>query len=746
MALRNVPFRSEVLAWDSESLADYFKKLNYKDCEKAVKKYHIDGPRFLNLTENDIQKFPKLRVPILSKLSQDINKNEERRSIFARKPQVQRFPEDREKQQVQASRGPGASTVCLTRSLCWQDEDDYESPNEDQEEEGDGDYESPTEDEGAAPVDDDADYEPPPSNDEDAIHNSILPAKPLPNSMYIDRPASGNVQQQPPVPPQRPQPGLPPPTATRNHMPLPPPQLNHEEPSRSRNHKTAKIPAPSIDRSTKPPLDRSLAPFDREPFTPGCPTSLEEGKCSVASVGGHMVYVAELSPGSCICSSDILPLLSAGLLGSIYPRYRSLLCHQPQKDMKEALSREWGRSRLCQVHQRPLPPPVLPSMSPNNFSPRPTKQASKFSHPAPHNTGGFPESNSGFPHSASLPPYFSKGPSNRMQPRIDRNFSLPVSGKPRPPSPGEEESPLNEEWYVSYITRPEAEAALRKINQDGTFLVRDSSKKTITNPYVLMVLYKDKVYNIQIRYQEESQVYLLGTGLRGKEDFLSVSDIIDYFRKMPLLLIDGKNRGSRYQCTLTNVDFTKVFLEDERTVHGVWLSKALGAQGWVTSGAGGQSCQWTPLGQGEVQSFPGAQSGLSPGGEKRRPGSGGTGNGGGQKPRPAKMEVLTQLREEPPEEGQEAQLRPSHRGATTLKGSPSSSAQPPPSVRCPGSSGPRRQPADQRPLTETEATKVDKDEVKSDPHEPGLCMTTAVQPHPHRPIAPSPQRQGLEER
>lgn len=53
--------------------------------------------------------------------------------------------------------------------------------------------------------------------------------------------------------------------------------------------------------------------------------------------------------------------------------------------------------------------------------------------------------------------------------------------------------------------------------QDGTFLVRDSSKKTISNPYVLMVLYKDKVYNIQIRYQEESQVYLLGTGLRGKE-------------------------------------------------------------------------------------------------------------------------------------------------------------------------------------------------------------------------------------
>lgn len=28
MALRNVPFRSEVLAWDPDSLADYFRKVS----------------------------------------------------------------------------------------------------------------------------------------------------------------------------------------------------------------------------------------------------------------------------------------------------------------------------------------------------------------------------------------------------------------------------------------------------------------------------------------------------------------------------------------------------------------------------------------------------------------------------------------------------------------------------------------------------------------------------------------------
>ncbi|ERE69499.1 lymphocyte cytosolic protein 2 [Cricetulus griseus] len=483
MALKNVPFRSEVLAWNPDSLADYFRKLNYRDCEKAVKKYHIDGARFLNLTENDIQKFPKLRMPILSKLSQDINKNEERRSIFTRKPQVPRFQEETESHEEDNG---GWSSF---------EEDDYESPNDDdpEGEEDDGDYESPNEEEGAL-VDDVADYEPPPSNDEEALQNSILPAKPFPNtnSMYIDRPPTSKVSQQPPVPPQRPMAALPPLPTGRNSSPLSPPHPNHEEPTRSRNHKPAKLPAPSIDRSTKPPLDRSLVPCDREPFTLGKKPTFSD--------------------------------------------------------------KAWtGTRQKGELHQRTLPQPSLPPMSSNTFPSRSAKPSPKHAFPLSQMPGIFSESNIGFQQSASLPPYFSQGLSNRPPLRNEgRNLSMPVPNRPQPPSPEEEEIPLDEEWYVSYITRPEAEAALRKINQDGTFLVRDSSKKTVSNPYVLMVLYKDKVYNIQIRYQEESQVYLLGTGLRGKEDFLSVSDIIDYFRKMPLLLIDGKNRGSRYQCTLTH--------------------------------------------------------------------------------------------------------------------------------------------------------------------------------------------------
>uniref|UniRef100_A0A2R8MZR6 Lymphocyte cytosolic protein 2 n=1 Tax=Callithrix jacchus TaxID=9483 RepID=A0A2R8MZR6_CALJA len=518
MALRNVPFRSEVLSWDPNSLADYFKKLNYKDCEKAVKKYHIDGARFLNLTENDIQKFPKLRVPILSKLSQEINKNEERRSIFTLL-MVMLFPSTESHEEDDG----GWSSF---------EEDDYESPNDDQDGEDDGDYESPNEEE-EAPVEDDADYEPPPSNDEEALQSSILPAKPFPNSnsMYIDRPLSGKAPQQPPVPPQRPMAALPPPPTGRNHSPLPPSQTNHEEP-RNRNHKTAKLPAPSIDRSTKPPLDRSLAPFDREPFTLG-KKPLFSDKVSYSLIFGFH-----------------LPKMQKPPLPPTTERHER---SSPLPGKKPPVPKHgWGPDRRENVmHQRPLPQPALLPMSSNTFPSRSAKPSPKHSLPSSHMSGAFSERFVALSLNSKFCTF--QGPSNRPPLRAEgRNFPLPLPNKPRPPSPAEEENSLNEEWYVSYITRPEAEAALRKINQDGTFLVRDSSKKTITNPYVLMVLYKDKVYNIQIRYQQESQVYLLGTGLRGKEDFLSVSDIIDYFRKMPLLLIDGKNRGSRYQCTLTH--------------------------------------------------------------------------------------------------------------------------------------------------------------------------------------------------
>ncbi|KFQ48367.1 Lymphocyte cytosolic protein 2, partial [Nestor notabilis] len=274
MDLRNIPYRSDVLTWNPDDLADYFRTLKYKDCEKVVRKHSINGQRFLNMTENDIQKFPKLRVPIVSKLSQEINRNEGRLSFLPKWAQTQKSPE-----------APGYAGQEDGGWSSFDEDDDYESPDDDQEQEDEADYESPTEEPEEAEHDSDG-YEPPPSNNDEAHHNVIFPAKSLANNTdYIDRPPSTRSSQQPPVPPQRPSPS--PVPASFGGRAFPPPPSNNDL-SRDRNTKPLKPPAPSIDRSTKPSLDRLVPPFERESPGPGRKPSIPE---KVKSLGEQLAMM-----------------------------------------------------------------------------------------------------------------------------------------------------------------------------------------------------------------------------------------------------------------------------------------------------------------------------------------------------------------------------------------------------------------------------------------------------------------------
>ncbi|XP_011609206.1 cytokine-dependent hematopoietic cell linker isoform X2 [Takifugu rubripes] len=108
-----------------------------------------------------------------------------------------------------------------------------------------------------------------------------------------------------------------------------------------------------------------------------------------------------------------------------------------------------------------------------------------------------------------------------------------------------------EEWYVGVCSRVDAEHAL---HLDGAFLVRNSSMNTNSEPLVLAVYYEKKVYNIKIRFIEESNKYALGTGLRSNDMFDTVTDMIRFHSIFPIILVSGRNvTGSRQpeSCVLT---------------------------------------------------------------------------------------------------------------------------------------------------------------------------------------------------
>ncbi|XP_045140341.1 cytokine-dependent hematopoietic cell linker [Echinops telfairi] len=124
--------------------------------------------------------------------------------------------------------------------------------------------------------------------------------------------------------------------------------------------------------------------------------------------------------------------------------------------------------------------------------------------------------------------------------------------KPYPPS-WDTKGVQHHNWYVGEYSRQAVEEALRKESKDGTFLVRDCSSKSSSEPYVLVVFYGNKVYNVKIRFLEKDGQFALGTGLRGGEKFDSVESIIKYYRSFPITLIDGKDKTGiqREQCYLT---------------------------------------------------------------------------------------------------------------------------------------------------------------------------------------------------
>ncbi|KAF7650128.1 hypothetical protein LDENG_00130870 [Lucifuga dentata] len=449
MNFDQIPSKSEVMGWDPHHLADYLKRINLSSCDKVVMKNSMSGSRFVQMSENDLQKFPKLHAPMIFKICSEINKKEERRGLFGKKPTVPKYPE------------PDLAADVHGWDDDEFDDDDYESPKYSDDEGSVGEYESPTEDQNVASDD----YEPPPSEPPEDLTHMLCPTLPMGDSDYIDNRDNHVSSRGPPAVCPRPQ------AAAVSTLPARLPSPPRRDPSpHFGGRPSAKFVSepPQIFRCNKPGRDAGSNPSP----VPGRHRNSEERPAT-------QPWRPQLD----------VPEPSSYPKPPAPPSFR----HPPNKfDMrKEQTQDEAPRTSTFPLQSKSLPP-------------------------RPGFLGTIPR------HGDSLPPSLPSVGSLPLKPQSARKSFHP------PPTPNKTHT------------------------QDGAYLVRDSTRQAAGQPFTLMVLYQDKVYNIQIK--QKNKQFLLGTGLKVQETFPAVCDIISHYSQSPLLLIDAKNRGSsqQNQCLLSD--------------------------------------------------------------------------------------------------------------------------------------------------------------------------------------------------
>ncbi|XP_066505922.1 lymphocyte cytosolic protein 2 [Hoplias malabaricus] len=402
MNLGNIPSRSEVMGWNTERLADYLKRMRLSGCDTVVKKSGINGARFLDMSSIDLQKFPNVHVPLITKICNDINQSGKNKGFFQR---LKPLPPP----------NPGFGRA-LGRET-WESQEDEQDSDEDYEDPDinnpDDTYICAVSEDCPSDEEDGYDYELPPSDTASEIPSHFRIVKSKDNSDYID-----SVRECPKIrPPERPDTLTRPATAKPQMLTPKAPRIDPSphRPIKSVTKSKPSKEAPQIDRRTKPRTTNVSKPC----------SNITEARC--------------------------------------HPTNTRLVSSQIESS-----------------------------------------------------SVGFSE----------------------QQNVLAQNF--------------QNEQDMDPQWYVGAMKRGEAEACLRRINKDGTFLIRDSSKNFLDQPYTLMVLNKQKVYNIQIRFLGNKEGYSLGTGLSGTETFPSVRDMVTHHTKTQLLLIDAMDRGmgAQHECCL----------------------------------------------------------------------------------------------------------------------------------------------------------------------------------------------------
>ncbi|CAL1276117.1 unnamed protein product [Larinioides sclopetarius] len=144
----------------------------------------------------------------------------------------------------------------------------------------------------------------------------------------------------------------------------------------------------------------------------------------------------------------------------------------------------------------------------------------------------------------SLPPLPPRGVAPVSDDTVQNMATRPLPPVPVPKydeksSPYKQPQDIQQNPWFHEIEREDAEAAVRKLNEPGSFVVRPSKRAGKENPYSLTVLHEDKLFHLNIRLRPDN-TFALGKEKEKEKTFATVADLITFHLSEPILL---KNRG-----------------------------------------------------------------------------------------------------------------------------------------------------------------------------------------------------------
>ncbi|KAL5021206.1 hypothetical protein ScPMuIL_000361 [Solemya velum] len=96
-------------------------------------------------------------------------------------------------------------------------------------------------------------------------------------------------------------------------------------------------------------------------------------------------------------------------------------------------------------------------------------------------------------------------------------------------------------WFHGTLKRDVARDRIKKIGKDGTFLVRKSDSGGEAQPFTMMVLHNNHVYNLRIRKTNER--YVLGEKKVDEITFKDVFELVTYHQKNDVILVKDGNQS-----------------------------------------------------------------------------------------------------------------------------------------------------------------------------------------------------------